>query len=833
MTDFTYPCPTKRADRQINDKIFWAKTGLMMLLALKAPHAFGQDSPSVSHSGGSFDAEMLRQRGIDPRLAIYFSEAARFTPGAHEVKLTVNGAPRGRQTVRFDEQGQLCFDAALLKAAGLVISEQAEQSCTSFTADYPLAQVDLRPDVGEIDLLVPKEALRSKPRDTSGFSSGGVAGIVNYELLGMLNEFDDGSSSNNSANTEVGFNAGDWIVRSNQLYVSSAGEGKWTHQDAYAQRTFADLGTVFQGGQIQLANPVLGGAQITGVQLSSEGALSGQDTLARVEGLAVGPARVEVRQAGTLIYTTIVPGGPFVLTDVPRINQRAEVEVTVIEADGDRRTFSVSAAQAGVSNPANGYVFGVGQLRNIDGASSSPVVSLGWTGSAGTLSSLSGGLLASSDYNSVGASIGHQPWSGAQARVDLLTTRAAKEGVSGVQSRASLAQQIDESWSVSGAVTLQSEGYRELQEASWDQDMEGFTNQRNRSQVDAGVSYSHPYLGNFNLSYSEGQLFDGTSTRRGSVSWGTTIKRASVSVVAEYDLSSSNHSNDINNFDGSSGSSGSGNAVYATISVPFGERRRVRSSYRESNGSQRVGVSMTETVNDTFGYRVGSERNLTNNTNSITLGASLLPRYAQIDLGYSGDGDGQTTFTGGIRGGVVAHDGGVTASPYRVGDTFGVVSVGDVSGVKVNTPNGPVWTDYRGKAVAAQLGAYRNNALEVAPKSLPRNIDILNGAAESRSGRGAVERFDFEVAITRRVLLSITDASGKPIPAGTLIVDDQSRPVGSVEQGGQVFLPNITDLSSLWVESAEQPRCEVKFELPDRADTNAYYEMVPAKCEVQ
>jgi hypothetical protein len=42
---------------------------------------------------------------------------------------------------------------------------------------------------------------------------------------------------------------------------------------AYAQRTFASHETVLQAGQVNLYNPVLAGAQITGVQLMTEQAL--------------------------------------------------------------------------------------------------------------------------------------------------------------------------------------------------------------------------------------------------------------------------------------------------------------------------------------------------------------------------------------------------------------------------------------------------------------------------------------------------------------------------------------------------------------------------------
>src|SRR5260363_177649 len=52
-----------------------------------------------------------------------------------------------------------------------------------------------------------------------------------------------------------------------------------------------------------------------------EYALDAQNTGAVVEGVASSPARVEVRQSGALIYSTLVPAGPFSLSALPLMNQ--------------------------------------------------------------------------------------------------------------------------------------------------------------------------------------------------------------------------------------------------------------------------------------------------------------------------------------------------------------------------------------------------------------------------------------------------------------------------------------------------------------------------------
>jgi outer membrane usher protein FimD/PapC len=51
-----------------------------------------------------------------------------------------------------------------------------------------------------------------------------------------------------------------------------------------------------------------------------------------------------------------------------------------------------------------------------------------------------------------------------------------------------------------------------------------------------------------------------------------------------------------------------------------------------------------------------------------------------------------------------------------------------------------------------------------------------------------------------------------------------------VQDGGLVFLPNALEPRALWVTAPGLERCELRFELPEDVDTQAYYETAPAKC---
>ena len=766
-----------------------------------------------------FDTKTLDQRGIDPQLASLLLDAPRFTAGTHAVTLRVNGQRRGRLQARFDEHGALCFDRALLDTANLLIPADSGP-CHDFLARFPQSLVEPDPASLTVSLVVPSEALRPLQQDISGYQAGGVAGLLNYDLSGFYNRFGDDASRFGSANTEVGFNAGDWIVRSRQVQTWQDGLSRSTHLEAYAQRTFARYQTVLQAGQISLYNPVLSGAQITGVQVFTEQALQDQEQGATIEGIANSPAQVEVRQNGALIHSTVVPAGPFALTDVRRLNTRSDVEVTVKESTGGERRFTVPAALLGLGLPAAGYSVAAGRVRNMGNAQGDDpwVVSAGWNGAVHPQLSVGGGVLAASQYRGVGASMAWLPGLDSQLQLaSQLSDAQARDKAQGVQTDLSWAQRLGEQWSFSLANSWRTPGYRELEEATYAAQPDRHRSTRYRDQQSATLGWSHPWLGAFSAGVSRSSNFDGANSSRALASWGTSVNGVSLSASAEWQMG---------------GRQQQDNAVYLNLSLPLGESRRARAWVRNSGGEHRSGLGLNEQVNDQLNYRVSAEYDSRDRQVETSVGLSALPRYSQLDLSYSRSDAERSSYQGGARGAMVVHGGGMTFSPYPVRDTFALVSVGDMSGIKLSTPSGPVWTDWQGQAVVSQVNAYGRSPVEVQTRSLPRNADIHNGLAMISAGRGAVDRVEFGVALTRRLLLTVRTDQDQPLPRGATVSTAEGEFVTLVQDGSQVFLPNVLEHTTLWVGTAGKQRCELRFELPAKANPTVYYETAPALCHI-
>ncbi|MNP20567.1 Outer membrane usher protein FimD precursor [compost metagenome] len=270
-------------------------------------------------------------------------------------------------------------------------------------------------------------------------------------------------------------------------------------------------------------------------------------------------------------------------------------------------------------------------------------------------------------------------------------------------------------------------------------------------------------------------------------------------------------------------------ALYFSASLPLDGRRRLRSSVRHNDTSTTSTVAYNEQVNDSFGYRLGAEHRSGDSSTLASAGLSALPRYTQLDLNYSGDGD-NTNYNLGLRGGIAVHGAGITPSPYPIRDTFAILSVTDTSGVKASTPSGPVWTDYAGNAVIASLAAYGKSPVEVDSQSLPTHINVDQGAGVLHASRGAVPRLSFRAWSTRRVLLTLLDDSGQPLASGASVFDDRGRFINLVQPGGLVFIDNSADIGHLIVSDHQARECRVTLDPDTVAVSDSYYTQVQRTC---
>ncbi|WP_256219484.1 fimbria/pilus outer membrane usher protein [Pseudomonas sp. PAMC 26793] len=777
-----------------------------------------------------FDLATLQARGIDPGVARYFRSAARFTEGVRVVGLTVNGDRIGLADVRFNHEGELCFTRGLLDRAGLqvpsrVLNKDAavDQACHDFLSEYPNTVATLRPGSEEVFLVVPTQALRELQRGSGHYVRGGTAGMLNYDLQGSNSHSREDTNRYFSASTEVGFNFGDWIARSRQLYISTDGRSTTEHLFAYAQRDWGPLASTLQLGQISGTSPVFGGVQLLGAQLFPDGVASGSSGGGVVvEGIALSQSRVEVRQSGALIYTTVVPEGPFSLNNLPLLNGTSDLQVSVIETRGGQRSFVVPAASFRATVPVKtGYTAGLGKVRDVDrsGAKEPLLGMASGTWALGKNSTLSSGVQGTDSYNSVGLALDSSFGERFSLGLRNNLARDRKKKLQGMRNSVSLGGMLPGNVQVSLSATTQTPGYREVLDTvrtvAGENDVARFKN-----QYTAGVSWAAAQVGAFSAGYSRATHFNSRSTQNVYGSWNKDFSYANVGVTVDSQVGSSGKTRGDND----------GVGVRLQVTVPLGRERSLSSFARHQGRRSSMGTTYTERVDETLNYELRGERDLRGDREQAVGGwVNTLSRYAQVGAGVDRDAS-STRYSGQLQGAVVAHDRGVTFTPYRVEDTFGVASAGDIAGARISTPQGPVWTDRWGMAVLPGLPAYQVSQLEIEGKSLPRQVDIKNGTKVLEAGRGSFSKVDFEVVKVRRVLLRATDTAGEPLAQGASVLGAGNAFLTNVVAGGMIFLSNIDSAQTLTVSSPSGASCTLQLDLAEQSYDERPYETASATC---
>ncbi|MDP9586463.1 UNVERIFIED_ORG: outer membrane usher protein FimD/PapC [Burkholderia contaminans] len=778
-----------------------------------------------------FDTGALREHGIDATASRYFAHAPRFMPGTASVRLTVNGKRAGRADARFDDDGNLCATPGLLRAAGLVVpdalrdaaaatAENAENArtdtppCYDYRRAYPQAIVTLRPADGAVDLVVPADALDTRPRTPDTFEHGGFAGLVNYDLLAMTTRNPAGTSQYWQATTEAGFNAADWIVRSSQIATVVGGHAGVDHQAAYAQRTFASRGTTLQAGQIVPRSTLFAIGRTFGVQMFPDEALAvAPGAAARVTGIARTQARVEVRQLGVLIHASQLPPGPFTLTDLPLVSGSADLDVTVVEATGDVQHFIVPGSSlpgAGLA-ATQGLAIAVGRLQN-DGYAQAPwlaTATRGWQ--IRQRARLNAGILMSSPLQSGAASVEFAPLAGVAAAVGVDLTRAA--GRNGAQTRIALSSNGDTPLRANVSFVRRTSGYRELTDAV--RSIDAFTPLA-RTQFAAALGWHDRTLGMLSFDYTRVAVFDGSAMQRIAGAWTRPLGRGSLAL----------------NVSRTFGTRGAiGTQVYVSATVPIGTRS-VSAFANVTGDSVRSGARYSDTFGRTGSYSVAADYDTAIRSPSIRATVSATPKHVRAIVNAGLYGADRATLGVNLRGAVALLDGVGMLSPYEIRDTLALARVGDRAGIELVTPSGPVWTDRHGRAVIASLPAYTQTLVRINTKSLPRNLDLKNGIQTIEAGRGSVSRVEFAVEHTRRVLLTVTLANGTPLPVLSTVVDDDDRFVTVTGSEGRLLLTGPQLTTPLRVALPDGAYCRLAIALPaEPPATTRYYERADARCE--
>ncbi|HZZ01357.1 fimbria/pilus outer membrane usher protein, partial [Paraburkholderia sp.] len=362
----------------------------------------GVQSTSVSATESSdtvaavqFDTTFLR---TDPKQTVDVERFARgnaVQPGVYTVDLWVNDLRVARQDVRFvatrdGQSARACFSRQMLETLGVDFAKvgadtgvklpapasteagasadvtSGKQSddaaaantdaCVDLAATVPDATVDFDFSEQKLVLSIPQKYMRNAARGyvpPDMWQTGVNAGFVSYNA----NTYHTAGSGMESTQSYLGLNAGvnigAWHFRHQSSVTQQTGQG--THFDniaTYVQHDVAALKSQVTLGDGYTTGDVFDSVQFRGAQIATDDRMLPESLRGYapvVRGTAESNARVTVRQNGQVIYETSVSPGPFEINDLYATGYGGNLDVTVTEADGRTKTFTVPFASVAQS----------------------------------------------------------------------------------------------------------------------------------------------------------------------------------------------------------------------------------------------------------------------------------------------------------------------------------------------------------------------------------------------------------------------------------------------------------------------------------------------------
>ncbi|MDD0977345.1 fimbrial biogenesis outer membrane usher protein [Pseudomonas sp. TNT2022 ID681] len=733
-------------------------------------------------------------------LALQALSSNDLAPGRYRVTIEVNRTFFDLREIEFtdDGQGELvpCLSLAFIeeigvKVAALLAPPALTDTCIDLADLLPDARATLDASQLLLSVSIPQFAMR---RDVAGYVDpqrwdyGINAAFINYQL-GAQQGHNDHSGANNSqyAYINSGLNLGPWRLRSSNAFSSdSQGRRAWSRAYTYVQRDLPDARSQLTLGETFTPGDVFRSVPIKGVQIASDMSMlpdSMQSYAPVVRGVAMSRAKLEIRQNGFAIYTTYVSAGPYEINDLTTAAGSGELEIILTEADGQVRRFTL--AYSSLNNLLREGVWRYSASAGLYNAPSytsdntmlyqgTLARGVGWN------STLYGGLMANGFYQAGILGIGRNLGDFGALALDA-TRSHADVSVAGRQYRVqgmSYALKYGKAFETRTSLRFagyrySTEGYRDFAEAVRERDTHHRFVGNRRSLLEASVFQDIGSQSSLSLTLSQADYWrTDYQQRQFQLNFTSRFKTVSYSVYASQSL------NDHYASDRQFGLS---------VSVPLSFGRGTTTTYdlqeNRGNYSQRASLS-GRAADDRLSYRASLANSESQQTSS-ELSVGYQAPFASMGAGIT-QSSSYNSLSLNASGALLLHGDGIALGPY-LGDTSGLAHVPGIADVGVVNA-ASARTNNHGYALIPYLQPYRVNRVMLNLDQLDPTVEIDNGITNVVPRRGAVIKASFPARRVHRLLLTIRDEHGNPLPFGAQVKDIEGTDLGIVGQAGQALL---------------------------------------------
>ncbi|MFB4394759.1 MULTISPECIES: fimbria/pilus outer membrane usher protein [unclassified Pseudomonas] len=756
-------------------------------------------------------------------------------PGRYRVEIWVNLAFLVEEHVQLqaseDRRTLLpCITPDLLRRAGLRERslEQPlpdDEHCVNLANTAPGATATFDSRRLRLDLSIPQAFISREKAGTvtpEQWDYGINAAFINYQASAQLRSHTQGrSQTSEDLYLNSGLNLGPWRLRSSQaLRGDEQGRRQWSHTNTYAQRDLPGSFGNLTLGETFSNSEVFRGQPFKGVQLASDmGMLPDvmQSYAPVIRGVAQTRAKLEVLRNGYPIYSTYVAPGPYEIDDLAVGGGSGELEIVLTEADGQVRRFIQPYSSLGNLLRENiwRYSATLGRYNAADDLDS-PLFWQATLARGGAWNTTWYGGAQGGDYYraaTLGAArdlgeIGALSLDVSRAETDLGDTLGNVHGHS-LTLRYGKAFETGTNLRFAG-YRYSTEGYRDYDEAVRERNADSRYRGNRRSRVEASAHQRLGLRSSLSFTLTQDDYWNtNLQLRQYQLQLSTTLHNVS------YNLFASQALNTLGNNDRMFGLS---------VSMPLAFGRASSASldlnWRNHQASQRASIAGSG-LDHRLNYVASTSRD-EGHSQTSALSVGYQGAQAALGVGYT-QSDDFRSFSVNASGGLLLHGNGFTAGRY-LGETNALVRVPGVDGVGVkSTPASR--TDSSGHLLVPYLRAYRNNWLELDTDDLGPQIQIDNGTTRLIPRRGAIVLAEFQARKVSRLILTLQQANGLPLPFGTQVSDADGESLGVIGQAGQALLAvedKAQELHLRWGENADQ-QCQLQIEPKQMEQQQGYH----------
>ncbi|MGL5236687.1 MAG: fimbria/pilus outer membrane usher protein [Plesiomonas shigelloides] len=701
-----------------------------------------------------------------------------YVPGKYLVDIFLNGQNKGKRllNVSAEDKNNLCLPLSWLQQAGIPInvdfyssSFNSQRQCYIINNNDSHVEFDFT--VQSLSFSIPQKGLEKSKDSPKDWDYGVPALRFDYNINGNVNS----DNSSIFASSGIKLNAEKWLLTTSASMTKDSIDVPM----ATATRAIKKLEANLVVGKTFINNSFSNSSGLLGFGINSDSSMSPSNLgyTPIFSGVARTHARVTLVQNNNVIYSEMVPPGPFDINNSTLLGS-GDVLMTIIESDGKTTSqlFPITVMPSMLSPSQWEYSFATG-IRDDSNEENklTGLVGMGALGYGFSQATIKGSALYHTKYTSAGISLsrGLGAWGAASLEAEL--TRALYDnGSNHIGNRFSLTYTKNFNTKTSLYINSTKHVNNYVKFSSFkpwrDSQAEG---EKQKYQYDVGISH-----------YVSEQLSIGGSGWMRNYGNGNTV-----GINGRASMRFDHFSLGI----GSSYSKGKEKNDYAfslSVSIPlptFGKGYNSYSSFNVSGDGKSSYSTGVSGAKNKWDYSVSMG------------GAPGSDMTYSANVGYQGDQaamTGQVSQAGPLTTGSASLSGSVIALPTaadliftrNITDTIAIANVKNTAGVQFTSS--PYPTNGKGNAVIPVSG-YEKNNITLEGSSLPLDTELLTTNETIIPTRGAVVYVPFGAVKVKRYLLQIKRKDGDLIPNGTWATTDAGAPIGFITQNGILFISSI------------------------------------------